>query len=304
MAMFDRDMRYLITSHRWLTNYGLGEQDIIGRSHYEVFPEVPERWKEIHKRCLAGAIERCEEEPFPRSDGTTDWVRWEVRPWRDRNGEIGGISIFSEMITDRKRAEEALRKSELKLSKIFHAVPAIIAITTFAEGRCIDINDAGLRTMGYRREEMVGKTMLELNVWESKSERDRGVKLLEEEGVVRDLEIKFNGKNGRTFTGLFSAEPIDFNGERCLLDIVKDITERKRMEEEIERLNTDLAARAGELEAANEELEAFNYTVAHDLRKPLTVINGYCQAVMDMCGETLGRICRITSRRLTTAPGA
>ncbi len=148
-------------------------------------------------------------------------------------------------ITERKRAEEALRKSELKFSKIFHSVPALIGITTVAEGRCIDVNEAGLRTLGYRREEMVGRTMLELGVWESKAARDRMIRVLEKDGMVRDFEIHFRGKNGKTFTGLFSADLIDFNGDRYMLSIVNDITERKRMNEEIERLNSELAGLAG-----------------------------------------------------------
>lgn len=112
IAMFDRKMRYVAVSRRWLTDYGLGKKQIIGRSHYEVFPEIPERWKEIHRRCLAGAIEKAEEDPFVRTDGTIDWVRWEIHPWQTTTGEIGGIIIFSEVITEFKNAKDALRVSE------------------------------------------------------------------------------------------------------------------------------------------------------------------------------------------------
>jgi len=118
VAMFDREMRYILTSRRWLKDYNLGEQSIIGRSHYEVFPEIPERWKEIHRRCLAGAVETCEQDPFPRLDGTVDWVRWEVRPWYVARGEIGGIIMFTEVITDRKRTESELQLQREELAHL------------------------------------------------------------------------------------------------------------------------------------------------------------------------------------------
>ena len=111
VAMFDREMRYLLTSRRWLKDNDLGEQDIIGRSHYEVVPDIPERWREGHRRCLAGAVERCEEDILQHPDGTFDWVRWEIRPWYTASGEIGGIIMFSEMITERKLGEEALKSA-------------------------------------------------------------------------------------------------------------------------------------------------------------------------------------------------
>lgn len=112
VAMFDREMRYIVASQHWLKEYNLDKQTIIGRSHYEVFPDIPERWKQIHQRCLAGSVEKCEEDPMPHADGSVDWVRWEIHPWRNSADEIGGIIMFSELITQRKLAEEALRQAQ------------------------------------------------------------------------------------------------------------------------------------------------------------------------------------------------
>ena len=119
IAMFDRDMKYLVVSRRWMEDYHLGDQPIVGRSHYEVFPEVPKRWVEIHRRCLAGAVEKCDEDAFPLGDGTIHWIRWEVRPWYKADGSIGGIIIFSEDITERRRKDEALRESEHHYRSLF-----------------------------------------------------------------------------------------------------------------------------------------------------------------------------------------
>jgi PAS domain S-box-containing protein len=110
VALFDRDMRYLSYSQRWLSDYRLGNQDLVGRSHYDVFPEISEAWKDIHRRCLAGAVDICEESPFTRRDGSLDWIRWDVRPWHNLQHEIGGIVMLTEVITDRKRAQEEHRE--------------------------------------------------------------------------------------------------------------------------------------------------------------------------------------------------
>ena len=117
IAMFDRAMRYMAVSRRFTEDFGNGLTDLVGRSHYEVFPEVPERWRAIHQRCLAGATERCAEDPFPRLDGTVDWVSWEIHPWRDAGGAIGGIVLFSETITWRKRAENDLRAAKAEADR-------------------------------------------------------------------------------------------------------------------------------------------------------------------------------------------
>jgi len=109
LAMFDNEMRYIATSQRWLSDYNLGEQNIIGKEHYEVFSDISEDWKAIHKRCLEGAIEKREEDLFVRSDGSMQWVQWEIHPWHTATGEIGGIIMFTEIITERKKATERFK---------------------------------------------------------------------------------------------------------------------------------------------------------------------------------------------------
>jgi PAS domain S-box-containing protein len=114
VAMLDRDMRYLQVSDRWCTDYSLDSSQVLGRSHYEIFPDIPERWKEIHRRALAGETLRAEEDRWDR-EGGTNWSRWEIRPWKNLEGLPGGILIFSEDITRRKQMEEAISRMSRNL---------------------------------------------------------------------------------------------------------------------------------------------------------------------------------------------
>jgi len=117
IAMLDAQMRYLAVSRQWLADYHLLGQLVIGRSHYELFPDIPERWKAIHRRCLAGIVESAEEDLLERGDGAKQWIRWQIRPWHLASGLVGGILIFTEDITQRKLSEAALRASNEELSR-------------------------------------------------------------------------------------------------------------------------------------------------------------------------------------------
>jgi PAS domain S-box-containing protein len=127
IAMFDKQMRYLDVSNRWLEDFGLVGQDLRGRSHYEVLPDVPERWRDVHRRCLSGTVERSEADPFVRANGNTQWKRWEARPWYASSGEVGGIVIFSEDITKNKQAEEQLRTAKDEADKANRAKSEFLA---------------------------------------------------------------------------------------------------------------------------------------------------------------------------------
>jgi PAS domain S-box-containing protein len=114
VAMLDRDMRYLQVSDRWCADYGVNASQVLGRSHYELFPDIPERWKEMHRRALDGETLRADEDRWDRPSGTT-WVRWELRPWTTAGGSLGGILIFAEDITHRKQMEEAVEDISRRL---------------------------------------------------------------------------------------------------------------------------------------------------------------------------------------------
>ncbi|HNU13871.1 MAG TPA: PAS domain S-box protein [Chitinophagaceae bacterium] len=125
LAMLDKDLKYIIASKRWLIDYRLGDIDLAGKSHYEVFPNLPQRWKDIHQRCLAGAIEKCDEDTFVREDGSIDWVRWEIHPWYKDTGETGGVFFLTEVITDRKEAAEELLRSQKQFQSLVENISGV-----------------------------------------------------------------------------------------------------------------------------------------------------------------------------------
>ncbi|WP_458626345.1 PAS domain-containing sensor histidine kinase [Winogradskyella sp. PC D3.3] len=104
--MVDTHMRYIAVSQRWISDYKMEGQEFIGRSHYDLFPEIGEEWKLMHQRCLKGETSACEEELFIRKDGSVQWIFWDVRPWYNLEGDIGGILMYTGDITQAKEKEQ------------------------------------------------------------------------------------------------------------------------------------------------------------------------------------------------------
>ncbi|MBK5931234.1 putative bifunctional diguanylate cyclase/phosphodiesterase [Halochromatium salexigens] len=152
LAMFDTELRFMVVSRRWLSDYGMLGEDLTGRAHYEVFPEIPPRWRAVHQRALRGEVLSGDNDAFVRADGRTQWQRWEVRPWYRADRSIGGIVIFTEDITVQKEAEREMRIA----AKAFEIRQAMIIAD--AEQRILRVNHAFCRITGYRQDEVIGRT--------------------------------------------------------------------------------------------------------------------------------------------------
>jgi PAS domain S-box-containing protein len=163
LGMFDRQMRYLAVSRRWLSDYRLESAEILGRSHYEVFPEISEAWKNVHRRALAGEVVRADEDRFERLDGSVQWLRWEVRPWyrTEEIGAVGGIVIFSEDISERKLAEAKARQGELVLDSVFQALPDLFFLVD-ADGSIRDYRAQKSADLYLPPEAFLGKRMQDI----------------------------------------------------------------------------------------------------------------------------------------------
>ena len=252
VAIFDTEMRYLLTSKRWLTDYRLGERDVTGISHYEVFPEIPEHWKKIHRRCLAGAIERCDEDPFQRLDGSLDWVRWDVRPWRNSSGAIGGIIMFTEVITERKQAEAALRESEDRYRDLVEHSQDLIC-THDLEGRILSVNPWAAKILGYELHEIPGMNIRDVLAASVRHEFDNYLATIRAVGAAKGLMLmqtrtgeKRIWEYANTLRTVGVPTPV-------VRGMAHDITERKRAEDELQSSRGQLRALAARLNTAREE---------------------------------------------------
>ena len=141
-------------------------------------------------------------------------------------------------VTDSRRAEELLRRSEERFEKIFQASPDAIVISRLSDGRYLEVNQRWLELFGFRREEAVGRTAFDLGVWVDPEERPRFVAAIRERGALRHFEARFRKKSGAIIDAVVSAEVIDIDGEEHLIVPIQDITDRKRAEERIQQLAT------------------------------------------------------------------
>lgn len=254
VAMFDMEMRYVYASRRWLSDYALGDQQLRGVSHYEVFPEITDRWRRLYQRALNGEVLRSDAERFERHDGSVQWVRWEIRPWEDATNKIGGIVIFAEEITARKRDEEALRLSEERL----RLANDVADVGTF------DVElPSGKQTWSERFFELFemypnGSTPCNRDILNLVYPDDRK-KVLDSMAAIKkggrlDIQYRIRRSNGALHwieakgRGIFDEKGVP----NRFLGVGADITERKRAEEALNRSENQMRALASRLQSVAE----------------------------------------------------
>jgi PAS domain S-box-containing protein len=271
LAMFDTEMRYLHTSCRWKESYGISHLDLHGRSHYEDFPEISEEWKQAHRRALQGEVISANEDRVERADGSVQWVRWEARPWYDVKGNVGGILIFSEDITERKRVEEALRESEARFRSVLDNSVDLIYRMNMQTGQYEYISPSVQSVLGRSREEKMAirkEYSLEMvhpddmqNVMQVLKRLDATCK---EQLEYRELnpDGKYHWMSNNMFLQHDDAgKPLYCDGS------IRDITELKQTEIALRESELKLRELAGSLLAAQEEERR---TLARELHDDLT----------------------------------
>ncbi len=166
--------------------------------------------------------------------GKIVWIRVYAQPiWNNKNQKLIGIYGAVQDITERKNIEKALTSSEEKFRKAFNTSPDSVNINRFSDGTYLEISKGFEKAFGYKRDEVIGKSSLELNIWKNPSDRNKLIKELNENEFVENLEIEYVLKNGEILNGLVSAGIIEVNNEKAILSITRDITERKKIETKI-----------------------------------------------------------------------
>lgn len=237
IAVFDEHLKYIYVSDRYLKYYNVTYKDIIGKHHYEVFPEIPGRWRDIHQRALHGEILKNDDDHFVRADGSITYNRWECRPWYKEDNSIGGIIMYTEVTTERKKAELELKESEENLRLITENSIDIIARFS-PEGRFIYVSPSIEKVLGYTAQEFMNRDYLELVHDDDKSKiQSRFGQFLKKNALTTSVS-RYYKKDG-SIVWLETSLNVVYDDDGNIRDIVtisRDITERVVAEKKFKAL--------------------------------------------------------------------
>jgi PAS domain S-box-containing protein len=229
VSIHDRDMKFIRVNKSLANAFKKKPEEIIGKPCYQLLHKSEKPLADCpHAKALQS--KKPEKGEF-RLHNPDIYAEVSVSPIFDDAGNVVGTVHITKDITKRRQAQAALQQSEEKFSKAFRSSPDMMAITTFKEGRFVEVNDSFTNATGYTREEVIGRTSDEINIWVNTEDRAKMAQILKEQGRVNQEEFEFRTKAGKIRLWLFSAEQINIGNEPCIISMTIDITERKKAEE-------------------------------------------------------------------------
>ncbi|MCF8227238.1 MAG: PAS domain S-box protein [Bacteroidales bacterium] len=277
VAVHDRDLNYVYVSQRYLDDYNITDRDVIGKHHYEVFPDLPRKWRNVHQRALAGEISSSERDPYFKENGEVVWTRWECRPWFESDGSIGGIIVYTEVITKRVLAEEAVKESERKLSTLLSNLPGMAYRCLYDSDYTMKFISAGcIDFTGYEPKELIDNSVISYAalihpddaemVWNSIQNA-----VADDQPFV--IEYRIIDREGKERWFWEQGCEVSKTKDRDLIleGFITEITDRKRVEKELLKIKSSLEEqveeRTRELKERINELERFHQaTIEREFR--------------------------------------
>jgi PAS domain S-box-containing protein len=240
LVAFDKEGSINLLNKKGYQVLGYEPGELINKNWFNtcVPPEELDRVKKIFEQIITGKTEafNYHENQIITKSGERRTIAWNNTWVTDNKGNIVGALSSGEDITERKMAEEALRMSEEKYSTVFQTAPYAITITSSADSKILDVNNAFTTISGYSREEALQSSILGLNLWTNTEDRESVVASLIKDKHVNSKETVFQRKDGKLMTGLYSAQMLSLDGKTLILSSINDITDRKIAEEQLQHV--------------------------------------------------------------------
>ena len=235
-----------------LAQFGASRDGFLGRTPADFFAHDPASARARWKTFLSTGQSRYETDER-RFDGTPIRIEGEYIVLRTPDGRIAGHFGVQRDVTERHRAETALRESEARYESAFRLSPFRLTINRLDDGRLIEVNDAFLRSVGKTREDVIGRTSIELGLWADPTLRDRYIERLQRERTIIELEFPGQERGGRREITQLSSTMVELQGVPCVLTITHDVTDRRHAEAQLEASRQQLRALSSRQHQVREE---------------------------------------------------